>query len=154
MSSDNLPPVREIPPLTAEQYFAAMQRRDLESLSTLATLHKVGAFVFGAFSLCFVPHLAFGIATLFGAVPMGPEGPPPAFFGGMFAFFGAAVVGFHVALATACWLASGWIARREHHGRIMAVECVALLWTPLGTALGIYGLILLSKPHVKVAFRS
>ncbi len=123
-------------PGLGDPFWQALLARDVESLGPLALLHPVTAFVFGAFSLCGLPRLTIGLAMMSGAIPAGRGEPTPALFGGLFALVGG-VVALHIALSVACALASGWISRRERHGSVFVVDGLLLLWTPIGTALGI-----------------
>lgn len=135
-----------------DPFWLAMQRRDFEALDTLALLHRIAAGLFGAISLCGVPALLLGAsANSYGPIT-GEDGPPPHIYGGVFILIGGGVFALHFALAILFWLAGGWIKHRRCHTTLIVLDVLLLLWTPLGTALGIYGLILLTKPHVRTTF--
>lgn len=141
-------------PLENDPVWRALRARDLESLETLSLLHRVAGFALGFFSLCFSPHLVIGLGILLRAMPVTSGEAPPRAVGALFALVGGGGMTFFVAASIGSFLASGWIKRREFRDRVFAVECLLLLFTPLGTALGVYGLVLLSKPHVRAAFQT
>ena len=45
------------------------------------------------------------------------------------------------------------VARRQHHGFCLAADAVLCLSVPLGTILGIYSIVVLTKPATRAVFR-
>jgi hypothetical protein len=135
-----------------------MTRSDREHLRTLAVCH----YVLGG--LCFligcVPmlHLAIGIAIVAGAFPMQPQGngnaPPfPAeFFGWLFIGIASAVIAFCWALGLALVQAGTCLRQRRWRTFCIVVAGFACLFQPLGTALGVFTIIVLQRPGVREAF--
>ena len=123
-------------------------------METLSLLHRVAGFAFAFFSLCGLLPLTTGLPVVLGIVSERAGTGEPRSVGEILVLMGAGVVLMFAALALGAFQSTGWIRRRESRGLVIAMECVLLLFLPLGTALGIYGLVLLSKPHVKAAFRS
>ncbi|MEN4902551.1 hypothetical protein [Luteimonas sp. TWI1437] len=114
-------------------------------LRTLSVLHHVLGALSLAGSLPLVVLLVFGIANEAADDFADPAGI------GMIAVVGALVV---AALAGGALCIRGGLdlARRRRHGLCVAVAALVCLNIPLGTALGVYALLVLSRPDVRAAF--
>ncbi|RYG38175.1 hypothetical protein EON81_04375 [bacterium] len=126
------------------------------SLDQLSTFHRIGSYILGVFSLCGLPHTFMGLFFLASPRTFGnsQNGPPPAFFGGMMFLIGLGVVGSFMGLAIANHAASAWVRERRRYTGIQVVSAFTCLYMPLGTVLGVYSLVILSKPEVRVRFTS
>ncbi|MDY0170661.1 MAG: hypothetical protein RBS80_29235 [Thermoguttaceae bacterium] len=130
--------------------------RDEEHLRLLAIFHYVFAGMIALFSLFPILHVAIGVALVLGAVDgdFRHGGPPPAVIGGIIAAVGMSVIVFGWTMA-ACVLAAGRMLagkRRYLFCLVMAgIECVMM---PLGTILGVFTIIVLSRDSVKAAFEA
>lgn len=124
------------------------------ALEQLSTFHKIGAYILGAFSLCGLPHTFFGILALVKPSFFGPpgKGTSPAFIGFLFMGVGLGFVTFFLGTAIASHAASVWIRERRRLNAIYVVDGILCLQMPLGTMLGIYSLVTLTKPEVKARF--
>jgi len=125
---------------------------DREHLKLLAIFHFVYAGL-----IMLISGLA-GIYTVFGAVMLGasfqgkgPNAPPPE-IGGLFMCLGA----FLMLLG---WTVAGLVAfsgRKllQHRGRLYCMVIAGLLCLniPLGTILGVFTLVVLSRPSVRQLF--
>ena len=124
---------------------------DRDHVRLLATFHYVLAGLLGLFGCFPIIHLTLGIAMLSGAFDRGPN-PPPRGLGVLF-------VGVAGAIMLLTWTLAGLVAfagrsladhRRYRYCQVIAgLEC---LWMPLGTILGVFTLIVLMRPNVKVLF--
>ncbi len=81
----------------------------------------------------------------------GGSGPPASAFGFMIVFFGGFLI---IALISGIAMIYAGHCLRNHQHRIFCfvVACIACLNAPLGTVLGVFTIIVLSRPQVKAAF--
>lgn len=150
-----VPPIPPVPTAIpgGDPFWATMRQQDLNSLDLLAIFHRVAA-VFVAFTgLLALPgfllfrHLQTMNETTHDVSPIASS---------YFAAFGGvvgAIVIAHLVLAVVFWIAAGWIRRRTCYTALLVLQAVLLLVIPHGTALGIFGLLLLIKPHVRAEFK-
>lgn len=133
-----------------------MTQQDAEQLRLLSILQFVYAGLMGLMALIPVIHVTLGVAIVSGALPMGPSssasGPPPAMMGWFFIVLGGAIILFGLLTATLNVLAGLFLRRRTHRTFCMVVAAVDCLNMPLGTALGVFTLIVLVRPGVRAAF--
>lgn len=123
--------------------------QDEEHLKLLSIFHYVVGGILGFFSCFFIIHVIMGIAMLAGA--FGREGPPPA-VGLIFLMMGlvAMTAGWTLAI---CLIVSGRrIARRTHYKFCFVIACISCVFSPFGTILGIFTIIVLVRPTVKELF--
>jgi hypothetical protein len=126
--------------------------RDEDHLRLLSIFHYVYAGI-TALSAC-VPvfHLAFGIAIVSGAFPSPPGQPMPRAFGWFFVVAAGGLMLFGWACAVCVFLAARRLERRTGYWFCFVIACVNCAFVPLGTALGVCTLIVLSRPAVKALF--
>jgi hypothetical protein len=133
-----------------------MQRRtDDEQLKLLAIFHYVfaGFAVLGILLLC--AHFAF-MTALFTRPEIWNQknysGPPPEFFT---VFLGA--IYFIAGVMTVAggilnFLSANFIRQRRNHTFSFVVACLNCLQVPLGTALGVFTIVVLSRPSVRAQY--
>ncbi len=109
-----------------------------------------------------------GLATLFSALPllyvaMGAailqgrfdgQTPPPAFFGWMMIAIGIAFMVMGLGYAALLAYAGRCAAQTRHWTFVIVVAALSCAFFPFGTALGVFTIIMLSRPEVKSLFRS
>ncbi|HEX4588386.1 MAG TPA: hypothetical protein VH120_00535, partial [Gemmataceae bacterium] len=127
---------------------------DEEHLRLLAVFHYVVAGLAALVACLPILHLAFGIAIVLDAFPAPPNGvPPPALLGwvliGLASIF--IVVGWTFAIALA--VAGRLLQRRRGYTYCLVLAAIACVFTPFGTVLGVFTLIVLLRPSVKGLFR-
>jgi len=126
---------------------------DLEHLRLLAIFHYVVAILAGLFSLFPIIHLAIGIAAVTGHLDHEHGGTPmPALFGWMFIVFAGAMMMLGFAFAICLFLAGRSLAHRKRYLFCLVVACVACMFMPFGTILGVFTIIVLLRPSVKQLF--
>ena len=129
--------------------------QELEHLRLLTIFHYIVGgitFLFACFPLM---HVAFGILMATGSMEnAGHEGKfaPPRAFGLFIALFGCAFVGTGWVIAGSMIAAGRFIAARKRHTFCIVVAAVSCIFMPFGTVLGVFTLIMLSKPQVKALF--
>lgn len=126
-----------------------MDSRDSEHLRTLSICHYVlSAMKAGLGLILFLPLLG-GILLL--ANPGGRGTPPP---GAAVLFIVGASVGIllHAAAAVFLFLSGRNLASRKRHALCMIVSIGICVFAPLGTILGVFTLLVLTRPSVKAQF--
>ena len=131
--------------------------KDEEHLRFLHIGHTVAAAVTGLFSCMFLMHVGMGIAILVAPDSVFKDGhgkgPPPA-FGWMALCIGSAAVLFGWTLAVLMFVAGRSIKRRKRHTFCLVVAGLSCLFMPFGTILGVFSLIVLNRPSVKLLFQA
>lgn len=129
----------------------------VRQLDLLAILHYVLAGITALFALFPVLHLAMGIWMVSGGFPEPapkPGEPPisPELFGWIFIGFATAFIAFGLALAALLVMAGRRLKQRRSHTFCAVVAGLACLNMPLGTVLGVFTLVVLTRPGVREAF--
>jgi len=130
--------------------------RDEEHLRLLSIFHYIlGALGALFFSLFPVIHLTFGLMLIFAPHIFEPQGdPPPAFLGWIFVIPAALMMALGWTLA-GCMIATGrFLARRTHYLFCLVVAAIESTFMPLGTVLGVFTIIVLTRESVKELFEA
>ncbi|HVE42231.1 MAG TPA: hypothetical protein VNM14_20270 [Planctomycetota bacterium] len=129
--------------------------KDEDHLRYLQLGHTIAAAVTGLFSCMFLMHVGMGIAMIVAPDSFFKEahgkGPPPA-MGWMVLCMGSFAVLFGWTLAGLMFAAGRCIRRRRRHVFCLVVACFSCLFMPFGTILGVFSLIVLNRPSVKLLF--
>lgn len=129
-----------------------MKNPDEDHLRLLSIFHYVLAAM-NAFTGC-IPliHVSLGIAMLAGAFDADPN-PPPPMMGLLFAGIGGMISLFCWTLATLKLLAGRWLAQHTHYRFCFVVAGIECLQMPMGTVLGVFTILVLSRESVKALFQ-
>jgi hypothetical protein len=126
--------------------------QDEEQLHLLSVFHYVLAAICALCSLFPLIYFGIGLAMMAGAGGDRPEpfGPLLAgcFVAGIGGLFLVAAVGYALAL----FLAARFLAERRRHTFCVVVAAISCSFTPLGTVLGVFTLIVLFRPSVRAQF--
>lgn len=126
-------------------------KTDLEHLRLLSIFHYVvGGFV-GLFSLFPILHLAMGIAMVTGRLETADD-PNAAIFGWFFIAFAAGMIVCGMVFAVCLVLAGRFLGRREHYMFCFVMAALSCIFFPFGTVLGVFTIVVLSRPTVKELF--
>jgi hypothetical protein len=126
---------------------------DLHYLNLLSIFHYVVGgmvYLFGCFPIF---HLIFGIVML--VVPMddNKNDPFPAkIIGCMMIFFALAFITAAWTLATMIVVTGRKLAKKKSYMFCMVIAGIECIFMPFGTVLGVFTIILLSRPSVKELF--
>ena len=123
--------------------------QDEEHIRLLSIFHYVVGGIAGLFACFFIGHLIIGIVSLTGA--FGGDGPSPA-FGVVFLMSGLTIMTAGWTLAICLILSGRYLARRTHYKFCFVIACISCTFSPFGTALGIFTIIVLVRPSVKDLF--
>lgn len=128
---------------------------DEDQLRLLAIFHYVVGGLTGVIALIPSLHLTIGLLLILAPEQMQGNGPPvPAFLGWFLAIFGAVliIIGWSIA---GCIIAAGrFLSQHKHHTFCLVVAGVECLFFPLGTALGIFAIIVLMRNPVTQLFEA
>jgi hypothetical protein len=143
----SVPPVP--PPPTPASPFE--QIRDVEHLRVLSICHYVLAGLAAMGGCVPILHLGMGIAMVNEAFGSGRQAPP-AFLGWIFiAVAGVLMVALWI-MAILLFLAARNLALHRRPTFCFVVACICCLQVPLGTILGVFTILVLSRPSVKALF--
>jgi hypothetical protein len=136
---------------SAEEF---QRRQDEDHLRLLSIFHYVlgGLIILGA--SVFIFHFGIGLAMLLNPDWMaGKNGTtPPTFMGWLFTLMGGtfALLGWALGILT---IHSGrCLVKHKSYNLIFVLACLTCLDVPVGTALGVFTIIVLSRPSVKRLF--
>jgi hypothetical protein len=128
--------------------------QDEEHLKLLTIFHYVVAGLAALFALFPVLHLAMGLAMILSPESWGDgkgQGPPP-FFGWFFVIFAGVFILAGLLLASGIFIAGRCLAKRRRHTFCLVMGGVECIFMPLGTVLGVFTIMVLSRPSVKALF--
>lgn len=74
--------------------------------------------------------------------------------GALFAVLGGGMFAVIQAFAAMSWVAASRLEQRRDYTLVVAAFALCLLHQPLGLALGVFGIIVLSRPSVKALFQA
>ena len=133
----------------------SMVNRDIEHLKLLSIFWYVWAglsalggcvsivyFIMGALMMAAPPQTGGSTATQ----------PSPAAIGGMFMGFGGCLMAFMLGLAALAFFTGRGLATRKRRTFCMVIAGLTCLSIPLGTVLGVFTLMVLSRPTVADMF--
>jgi hypothetical protein len=131
------------------------QNQDLEHLKLLSIFHYVFAGLSAVGSLFPMIYVGLGFLLMFmPADGNGPKGDEEAMraMGLIFVAVAGACVLAAWLLAACVFFAGRYLAGRTHYTYCLVLACVSCVFMPLGTALGVFTLIVLLRPSVKALF--
>ncbi|MEG2803617.1 hypothetical protein [Stenotrophomonas sp.] len=129
---------------------------DLAQLRLLSVFHYVMAALFALGALFPLIYLVLGIAVLCGAMPVDSStASSPAeiqLLGTVFTVLGGLGVLAMIAMAGLIGHAAGCLARQQRHTLCLIAAGLCCMSVPLGTVLGVFTLIVLSRTSVRERF--
>ncbi|MEW6279380.1 MAG: hypothetical protein AB1758_12195 [Candidatus Eremiobacterota bacterium] len=125
--------------------------RAVRDLDQLAVFFYVLAGVSAVLSLFPLIHVAMGLWFML-TPPSGPN-PPPAWFGGIFVAVGLLAIAVGMTFSWFLYYSGRCIQARRRYTLIQVASALSLMNMPVGTALGVYSLILLNREDVRALFR-
>lgn len=121
-------------------------------LKLLSIFHYVVGGLAGLFACFPIIHFVVGLTMLFSGFTQSAEAAPFALVGILFTSIAGMIILFGWAFAICMILAGRYIAQRKKHMFCMVMAGVECMFTPFGTVLGVFTIILLSKPEIKALF--
>lgn len=132
-----------------------MSDENLGHLRLLSIFHFVYGGMVALFSLIWLIYVVLGVfmATSPDFVSSkGPHEAPPEAVGWIISGFGLVLIFIGWTVATLLVIAGRNLSRQRHHTYCMVIAAMACLFVPLGTVLGVFTLVVLTKPEVKELF--
>lgn len=126
-------------------------------LDLLSVFHYVLAGITGLFALFPILHLAVGLWMVGGGFPEPSTKPgqapmDPQLFGWIFVAIASLLITAGLALATLLAVAGRRLKQRRSHTLCLVVAGLACMNMPLGTVLGVFTLVVLTRPGVRETF--
>jgi hypothetical protein len=127
------------------------QNVDQEHLKLISIFHYIVGGVLAFFACIPLIHCTIGIAIMSGALADANNAnqAPPEWFGLIFALIGGIFFVLGQALAWLIIYSGRQIKKRANYMFSFIVACVMCMFMPLGTILGIFTIIILSRESVK-----
>ena len=127
--------------------------QDQEHLRLLSLFHYICAGLTALFACLPIIHLVIGLVMVLRPDSFGPgKNQPPAFVGWFFIGIASVIIFCGWTLAALMAWTGRCLARRKHHTFCMVVAGVSCVLMPLGTLLGVFTIIVLSRPTVRALF--
>lgn len=123
-----------------------------DDLRLLSVFHYVLAGLTCVMALIPLAYVALGVAMAVGAMNDARHPGPPVVLGWFFVAFGLLLVILAVADVIGLIVAGRSLARQRRWLFCMIMAGISCAMFPLGTALGVFTIIVLSKPEVKALF--
>jgi len=128
---------------------------DEEHLRLLGIFHYVVGVLTALFALFPLIHFSVGLFLVL-APPHSTQqqggGPPSAIIGWFFMIIGGMFFLLGESFAACVIAAARFIRSRRRYWFIFVVACLQCAFFPFGTALGVFTIVLLSRPSVKQLF--
>ncbi|MEW5784107.1 MAG: hypothetical protein AB1767_03320 [Bacillota bacterium] len=124
--------------------------QDEQYLNLLAVFHYVVGGLLAAFACIPIIHLVIGIVII-GVGPIDGEAPP-VIVGWLFTLVAAAVILAGWTLAVLVIIAGRKLQKRVSHTFCLVMAAIECVFTPFGTILGVFTIIMLMKESVKALF--
>ncbi len=142
------------PPTDRPRPEVLQEARDEQHLKTLPIFYYILAGFSALLGCLGLMYIGIGSAmALFaeGVTSSDPDAPPP----GLIRLIGLGIAGLgglaltaQLVVAVLQFLAGRFIAMRRHRMFCLVIAGLVCLWVPLGTALGIYTFVILTRPGV------
>ena len=146
------------PPLPA----ATIRRKEfnmdenLSQIKLLSIFHYVVAAVAALFACFPIFHLLIGISILTGGffsnANDGNMSFPFPLFGLLFTLLPAAIILLGWTFAICLAFAGYSLAQKQRYMYCLVMACISCMFTPFGTVLGVFTIIVLMRPSVKALF--
>jgi hypothetical protein len=126
--------------------------QDREHLRLLTIFWYIWAGIEAAAGLIGFAFIAMGVFISTSPQVARSNNPPPPWFGAMFAGMGGLFLVTVEATAVLSLLTGRFLSRRQHPTFCIVISAINCMSMPLGTALGVFTILVLQRPSVKALF--
>jgi hypothetical protein len=127
---------------------------DVQNLRWLTIGHYICAAITAMFACFPLIYVTLGLVFLFMPPPAnGAEVFPARAFGLIFAVIGSAAALCGWAFAALIFVAGRSLGARKRHTFCIVIAAICCAFFPVGTALGVFTILVLSRPAVKAMFQ-
>lgn len=129
-------------------------KQDDDQLALLSILWKIYAGVLSLITCFGLVYMSIGVflGTMIGASPGSASKGEGLLVGGIFTFVGFLLIAISGAAVFFAWSVANNLKNRTAYTMCFVVACIVCLSFPIGTAIGVFTLVVLSRPTVKTAF--
>lgn len=125
---------------------------DQQHLDLLSIFHYIVGGLALVFSFFPVLHLAMGIAMVTGTLDTNSDDGFPILFGWFFIAMALGVILTGIAYSVCTIVAGRYLKRRERYTFCLVMGAISCIFFPFGTVLGVFTILVLSRPTVKARF--
>jgi len=131
------------------------QNDDEQYLKLLSIFHYIVGGIAGLFACFPIIHFVVGLGILISSFTQSSQnGGPPALIGLIFTLFAGGFILFGWAFAICIILGGRFISKRKNYMFCMVMAGIECIFTPFGTVLGVFTIIILIRPSVKELFNN
>lgn len=120
-----------------------------EYLKLLSIAHYVLGGIVAAFSMLSLVYIGIGLFYISDQLPQTDGTSPTPELGWIFLIFGLLFLILGLTFAISLIASGRFLAKRKRYWFSFIVACLSCLFTPLGTILGIFAIVILSQRSVK-----
>jgi len=132
--------------------------QDMEHIKILSIFHFVVAGIAGLVACFPIIHLVVGISMLAGGFSSGEASSnsalPFALFGLMFTLIPLLIIFLGWAFAICLAISGYFLMNKRHYMFCLIMAGISCIFTPFGTVLGVFSIVVLTRPSVKQLFDS
>ena len=125
---------------------------DEQHLRLLGIFHYVVGALTALFAMIPLIHFSLGLFFVLAPPHSTQGGPPPAFIGWFFMILGGTLFLCGESFAGCVFAAGRFIRSRCRYWFVFVVACLQCAFFPFGTVLGVFTIVVLSRPSVKQLF--
>jgi hypothetical protein len=129
------------------------RQTDDDHIRTLVILHRVFGGITAAGSCCLLGYITFVFGIIGLSFADKSPSAPPAAVGGALIVIWVCMVALVSALSILNFLCANWLRDRRNWMAIAVVSAINCLHMPLGTALGVFTLIVINRQTVRETFQ-
>jgi len=127
--------------------------QDTQHLNLLSIFYYVVAGLAAFFASIPFIHLTLGIVMLSGGFPVKEGGEQvPEFVGWIFVGIASLLILMGWALAVLLLITGRFLSKRRNYTFCFVIAAISCLFMPFGTILGVFTIVVLSRPTVKEMF--
>jgi hypothetical protein len=129
-----------------------MNEEDRQHVRILSLFHYVVGALAALFACFPIIHLVVGIGLVTGAFGHAADEPALRLIGAVFVALATILILCGWSLAVLLIVAGTFLRRQNHYAYCLVMAGVACAFFPFGTVLGVFTIVVLSRPTVRDAF--